>query len=878
MSNMTSIPLHISIVKGSNSSQVEEVGVCEATGSGASSVVPSSSAFNVSDGTLSKRSKRFGIPVAQLDEFLSSWRETGTIDIVLQISPMLSEWENPDRTPLQGRLEFQAKRKDLLQTYSQSIQSKVDVQCRASQSPEQGRGPDAFVLQITAQLCLVGSGQLFLEVRFDPRSIIVNNMPVPLSIRTPMPHTRSVLCQHDRMESIHEVSPGQKIEVFTPGPSLAVNIKCADMPLGGLPMDWMETWIDLPLLPEFGLIEPLQCVFPFQRQTGGGFGCEFFIADGHTDFAEFFRGIAKEPSRPELQRGPSTSSSYGLEVLAPSSDHSDVDAKRKFFVTICNYAVDHTGSALVERFHGFDTNYPPMPYSTFSSHDHLRRTTLLPRSSIPLRLLHLTMDGDEGIRKTLPFKIDDIEIGQGGVSTTPILWDDHTLSGYFVFRSLVTTEQSELHIVPEFIVFNGSDEHTIRVRQPGYDDITIPPGQIKPVWIRDRDSGLILSLEYIDIGASTPPQRVDSLGLRFAILKSADGSPLGSIAIQTVIGAQDSRFVVKIGDIKRGSLDVAPTMSSSIIDLKRDFLRFRLQVTELEVTLNECRVPREFLQTDKGSKKPQPGHKGWKSMLQETPITTFLLQRFTIDWQRVFKDEDTSKQQDLQRSILQSPERSQFSLVIHSILVKDESKDTTYPIVFTSTSAGSFLDLCVRTRGPLDSDLIKVDLFDMNLAHTNGAPHQRIFLQTSEDFVWRMIDLFDRILSATGELASKAMQLKWDVEHGGYVVVFDENAVSQTYTPPRTGSIYDITKTRVSPFTLILSFKRNPQASRYSNQNAKGSQLVKYFTTRLKFKIENCDLSFNAYEVGLNCRSLYAFLMHSLTLFLPLFFLLHTDK
>ena len=83
------------------------------------------------------------------------------------------------------------------------------------------------------------------------------------------------------------------------------------------------------------------------------------------------------------------------------------------------------------------------------------------------------------------------------------------------------------------------------------------------------------------------------------------------------------------------------------------------------------------------------------------------------------------------------------------------------------------------------------------------------------------------------------------------MVSFDENAVADNttkYSPPRTGSIYDINKTRVSPFSLILTFKRNPEAARYANNNVSGGQIVKYFTQRLKFKIENADLTFGSYQ------------------------------
>ena len=354
----------------------------------------------------------------------------------------------------------------------------------------------------------------------------------------------------------------------------------------------------------------------------------------------------------------------------------------------------------------------------------------------------------------------------------------------------------------------------------------------------------------MEIGGFTPPLRVDNLGLRVAVLKSFKGHPLGSIAIQTVIGAKDSRFVVKIGGIKRGSLDSSgSSAANTIIDLKRDFLRFRIQASELEVTLNEYKQ----VEPPKTRGKTLSPQKRQVLREHETAVCTFLLQRFTVDWQRVFKDDDAKTVNNLRRSVLLSPERSQLSVVIYSILIKDERSQTAYPVVFNSTSRASFIDLCVRIRGPLDSDLIKVDLFDLNLAHAEPHGTQKMYLHTSEDFVWKLLDVADRISEATAELASDGMQLKWDVEHGGYVVVFEKtDAADETtnYTPPRTGSIYDINKARVSPFILNVSFKRNPQAARYSNQNVQGGAIVKYFTQRLKFQISDAELDFAVYETN----------------------------
>ena len=55
-------------------------------------------------------------------------------------------------------------------------------------------------------------------------------------------------------------------------------------------------------------------------------------------------------------------------------------------------------------------------------------------------------------------------------------------------------------------------------------------------------------------------------------------------------------------------------------------------------------------------------------------------------------------------------------------------------------------------------------------------------------------------------------------------------------------------KLRVSPFILLLSFKRQPQSSRYKViRGVKGAKLANYFTTRLKFTIVGADLRFQGY-------------------------------
>jgi vacuolar protein sorting-associated protein 13A/C len=151
-------------------------------------------------------------------------------------------------------------------------------------------------------------------------------------------------------------------------------------------------------------------------------------------------------------------------------------------------------------------------------------------------------------------------------------------------------------------------------------------------------------------------------------------------------------------------------------------------------------------------------------------VATVWLHRFTVDFQRIFKEEDAR----VQGMGLPSHERSQFSIVIHNVRITDCSPNTECPNVFDSTSAEkSFFDLCVRTRGPLNADLIRVDLFDLNLAYGNGKA-DKIVVSTGEDFVWRLLDIANRTMLATAELAGVDLDLKWNQETGKFSVAITD--------------------------------------------------------------------------------------------------------
>jgi len=239
--------------------------------------------------------------------------------------------------------------------------------------------------------------------------------------------------------------------------------------------------------------------------------------------------------------------------------------------------------------------------------------------------------------------------------------------------------------------------------------------------------------------------------------------------------------------------------------------------------------------------------------MTQQPIMAIVLSRSTIDFQRVFKDGDQNMRRNAAYS---SPERSQLSAIVHNVQIKDLTPNSHFPLVFDCSSDISFLDLCIRSRGPLNADLVKVDLFDLNLAHNNGRS-EKMVLTTSESYLWRLLDLINRILAAGGDVAGYTLAFEEDEEHGGYIVKIEDSSKQrlkdsevQKYTPPKVDTLYDIALTRVSPFTIVVSFRRSADSSRYKNsKKVTGTAAVtNYFTRKLKFTIDKAELNFARYE------------------------------
>lgn len=488
----------------------------------------------------------------------------------------------------------------------------------------------------------------------------------------------------------------------------------------------------------------------------------------------------------------------------------------------------------------------------------------------------------------------------------PIFGIDRKPTGHFVYRKLINEHQSAVHIVPEYVVFNGSKD-VLLVKERDMPEVMVDAGSVGQLRALSRPSGLEISLNFIELQCQTRVLQAGALGLRVALLRTYDGVPVGSVYVQTVIDTQgESRLVVKVGAVAFGS-NSSPRFNKDKGFFSEDFCRFRFRLTELQLVLNEVnesqssdwkvgrtfRSPRnqasprfQFRSTDDSRPSSEqtnfprnnrqntrrsvfnkqrslftdlqqgrfrPEDRGVQQIVQQ-PIMAVVLSRSTIDFQRVFKDVD---QNSGRYSIHSSPERSQLSVIVHNVQIKDLTPNSHFPLVFDCSSDISFFDLCIRSRGPLNADLVKVDLFDLNLAHNSGRS-EKMVLTTSESYLWRLLDLTNRILAASGEVGGYTLAFEEDEEHGGYMVKIEDSARNrsknselQKYTPPQVDTLYDIGLTRVSPFTIVVSFRRSADTSRYKKSKtdvATTAAIANYFTRKLKFTIDKAELNFSRYE------------------------------
>lgn len=398
--NHSSIPFSISI----GMDDPQSIGTCIAHNE-----EKTNTALTTTDGVASKRSNRFSVPMQLLTNFSKEWANTGQSSLFLRLSPDLKS-SGASQT-LRGGLDIVPHFRELSKSYNKCHVCRFDVTCRVD--TDSADHTDPFVVQVLLQTTLIDDSSIYIEVFLEPRAIIENFFPIGINLRSPMPHTFSSAARETVLgnDFVYDLQPGDRVEVFTPGPSIAVTMKPTDNPIAGSALTWMDGgWIDLPLVSEFRLPEPMACYFPFTEfhSEGDAFQqrrSEFFIAEGYECLDQLSEAQSDKITR--------------MSKIQPiMREVSLADPLRSFFVTVCCYGVDHTGDILFElvphagrgrrisenvgrkRFARKNMNHYH-PFGAFASESDWRRLTMLPRGNSTLRLLQLTMEGEAGYRATM---------------------------------------------------------------------------------------------------------------------------------------------------------------------------------------------------------------------------------------------------------------------------------------------------------------------------------------------------------------------------------------------------------------------------------------------------------------------------------------------
>ena len=774
---------------------------------------------NLGDGSFSQHSRiqrgdmkrMFGVNAILLQE---AYGDSTNNRIWLTISPTKDNH-------LTGELELPP-----VAAYRQMAKKKskaVEIVC----SPRQGKKGHSITVSLECIVSLV-DGRPLVELHLRPRLILRNNLYVNILAATPMQGTRSrnLAPNEEQGTWVHSLAPFDVIEVFHAGSTVAFAFKCADNQIGGNRTGWNKFgWIDIPLTLKSRLTDIINSSFPFLTSSGADSkfagGCDFFLEE------------EGEPSKSD-----------------ESSDWSD-SKTRTISLSVNNVGVDHTGYILFEswdmnqQYAALDisesTGRQNFAFSSFSSPLYKRRITILPRADHFLRVIHLSMAGEDGFRRSGPFCIDDIAFCEGGLESSPILWEDSSESGYFAYRKLSSSNQSEVHIIPEFVIFNGGDSK-VRITVQRCSDIVVENGKMAIASRPNSGEGLVLSIMFDEHKCASAPVQVEDLGLKVVLIRSCkSGSPVGSLAIQTVLGAKDSRFVVKLGALKHGN--IVQDKGKSLIS--KDYLHFRIRWSQLEITLLDTSKAIGSNAREDSSNASLISHSGTSYQR----VARFLLERFTIDYQKLFKEDAKV-----------DAARTQFSAIVFNVQVSDCTKLEETLILSSVSNEHNFLDIRVRTRGSGDAGLAKIDLFELKIAHC-GKTASKVIINTDEDFIWEILDIASRTNDAISEFSSTNTTVEYHSKSQSFRVQAvdieeddDDDDIEEdgTYRAPRSDMLFAVKKLYVWPSAFLVSFKRNPAAARYDQvQNVESAKIVAYFMKKLNFTVNKAHLRF----AGFSCNN-----------------------
>ena len=626
---------------------------------------------------------------------------------------------------------------------------------------------DAFAMRLVYNVTMVGEHPL-LNIFLYPRAIIENRVPLQILVKTSQrfifsPKSR---CAEGEDNTHHSIAPLGETEIYAAGGFLATSIKIEERPVAGNQTGWSRGQLELPL--DSRMHTPIQAILPFLSQDDSSSSIVSHPTGGDHLFV-LEKGQLAEFTAVEDENSATT---------AVTKSEAASTIVRKMVIVALNFVIDHTGDLLLEDVSPPEDGRKSSAIGSLNSTNgsfvatrgayalpgRKARLILLPSPDAPFKLVpsKLKAPGTDGFQLGSTFRVKDVIFCGGGVQSSAILWDNSKIvSSYFAYRKFSSFGQTEIHLIPEFVVFNGSGSSmNVVEKEGGKVNIVMKAEEVAPWIMPDRARGLKLVFQFPSIGGTTDNSiRLDEIGSKVLVVRNVSGGAIGSISVQTEPGHSDSRLVIKVGALKLSGGDDSDADDEFKSEqlFTGDFFRFRARLAELQVTLNDTQQSEAMrgsiydrnkatIESAFDIKAPEGEETTITSVsVGESSVAQIVFERFTIDFQRIFKarPKDNGGHADAAGSggidDADAIERSQLAVIMGSFQIKDSTSDARYPLIFDSSDpSASFLDLCIRLRGPFDQPLVHLECFDLNISCVGGKANT-ITIKTDEKFLWKIL-------------------------------------------------------------------------------------------------------------------------------------------
>ncbi|GMH72961.1 hypothetical protein TrLO_g14104 [Triparma laevis f. longispina] len=669
-------------------------------------------------------------------------------------------------------------------------------------------GGDKVLFKVTVFVERMENGRFLVDVEVKARAKIVNLSPLEMEVKTVMPSTLSVRgAEKDEVGGeVHCLKEGEWVEVFNEGRMIACSFKVGSETLAGSPTDWVKgEWIEL----QFAGNRNRNSLVGLAGEQGGEvqrFLFPFYEGNGGSSF----------------------------EIAAGKSD--------TFEIRPINVIRDHTNEVC------FVNEGDDVPMSMFEDGDggaSGTRVCLMPSGEERMRMTRY-VNGRPVLSNS--FCLNDIALTSSGGLTASSLVVEGTsdVEPYGIYRTLA----GNAHVIPHFKLVNETGKY-IRVGEPG-------EGNSSKVELADGTSsvmkpsrrGVFVTLEVDGLGVAGPMTIDRRVGTWVGKIVDQSGVVVGAVRVHTLDGGKFARLIGRVtlmrdagggrhgnGGGKDDILDVdvitAKVSMDGVLVTLREGLRRRGKGRGeslgggvegegglLDGAMDLFGLPAPPREGALRKKKSSVGAADDFNV----PVASIKLTGLDVDTKVVFKE---------------NKRKTRLVCTANSIDIDGQTGE--FPTKIECGRRGMpFLQAAFQWSGYLDDAIVCMDSIIISV----GGGKSRLSIRTHENFLWKMLDVFDGIgrdVSGVGVEGGGGVGGEGGDEYGeGRVLAF---------TAASSEQIYNFKRVQLKPIKLQITFKRKPEKDRWQDAGrAATSPMVAYFLTSLKFQVDDASLNFSGYD------------------------------